>query len=287
MRTHGVVLVALAGSLLGSACSPDDGEGSYAADAEEVVVAREPVAEGVALAASARGFPTLRSLDGEVLAHGHFAQWLEGDRLHLRVGYRFPDGRRIDEEAVVRLAPGPVQEHWSWSETRDDQTLRRFEVDFEAATATAETHADGDVSRWSEEIDAEPGRTFAGFGFTLLLKSLRERLVAGEAVESEVVIFRPEPRVVTVELSHGGVEQMQVSGRTLRGDRFDIEPQIPWLIGLFVEAPTTRIWLTHPPPAEFLRWEGPLVGPDDPVIRVDGIPGEGSGPAEPVPAGSP
>jgi hypothetical protein len=39
------------------------------------------------------------------------------------------------------------------------------------------------------------------------------------------------------------------------------------------------IWLTHEPPAAFLRWEGPLVEPDDPVVRVDLLPGGTSEPA--------
>jgi len=33
------------------------------------------------------------------------------------------------------------------------------------------------------------------------------------------------------------------------------------------------------PPAGFLRWEGPLALPDDPMVRVDLLPGGQSGPA--------
>jgi hypothetical protein len=44
--------------------------------------------------------------------------------------------------------------------------------------------------------------------------------------------------------------------------------------------PDTKIWLTNPAPAGFLRWEGPIVLPTDPMIRVDLLSGEKSGPAE-------
>jgi hypothetical protein len=44
--------------------------------------------------------------------------------------------------------------------------------------------------------------------------------------------------------------------------------------------PDTKIWLTNPPPAGFLRWEGPIVLPTDPMIRVDLISSSSNGPAE-------
>jgi hypothetical protein len=44
--------------------------------------------------------------------------------------------------------------------------------------------------------------------------------------------------------------------------------------------PDTKIWLTNPAPAGFLRWEGPIVLPEDPIIRIDLISGEESGLAE-------
>jgi hypothetical protein len=45
--------------------------------------------------------------------------------------------------------------------------------------------------------------------------------------------------------------------------------------------PDNEMWLTKPP-AGFLRLEGPLMEPDDDIIRVDLIPGAESGPAKRV-----
>lgn len=238
------------------------------------------------LAASARGFPAMRDLDGRTLADGDFAQWIENDRLHLRVRYDFRDGRQIEEHAVFQPGDAMAQERWEWSERRDGRIVRRFEVDFPAGRASGETREGGEIQRWQEDVEIEPGRTFAGFGFTIALKAFRQRLVEGETVELEAVAFTPEPRTVGVEVSHGGRERMEMGGRTLEGRRFDIVPQVPWIAQLFVDAPDTRIWLTDPPPAEFLRWEGALLEPDDPVVRVDFLPGGESGPARPVGGGS-
>lgn len=297
----------LSGILLVSACSPQDAphpaETSHlqaevppfqaevppfqaeipplqAATANE---AQDASRRGSYLAASARGFPAIRGLDGQTLADGDFAQWAEDERLHVRIQYEFLDGRRVDERAAFRHTPGIEQDSWSWHETRNGETLRRFEVDLRTGSATGEKHERGEIERFSEEFDAEPGRMFAGFGFSFAIRDHRETLVGGEPIELEAVAFTPEPRVVTVELSYRGVERMQMAGRTLRGERFDIEPQIPWIAELFVDAPGSRIWLTHPPPAEFLRFEGPLLEPDDPVVRIDLLPGDTSGPAEPDP----
>jgi hypothetical protein len=73
-----------------------------------------------------------------------------------------------------------------------------------------------------------------------------------------------------------------MSGRSLKGDRFVIHPQIPPITRLFTHVPDTQIWLTNSPPAGFLRWEGPIVVPSDPLIRVDLVSGAKSGPAQPA-----
>jgi len=233
-------------------------------------------------ALSVHGFPALRNLEGRTLANGDFAQWLEDGRLHMRMRYDFEDGRRIEERAVFAFDRGLRQERWSWREDRDGQPIRHFDVDLERGIVSGEKHEKGEISRWDEEVDVQPGHAFAGFGFSIALKIHRERLVGGEPVTLDAVVFTPDPRVVPVELSYAGIEEMRMAGRVLRGDRFDLEPQIPWIVDLFVHAPGTRVWLTHPPPAAFLRSEGPLLEPGDPVIRVDLLPGEGSGPAGPA-----
>lgn len=275
------------GAAATSACSPAGGGDAGGGQAERRAGAPDAPEERPApgdllrLAAVARGFPALRDLGGRTMARGDFAQWMEEGRLHLRILFRFEDGdRRIEERAVLAGEDGIVQESWSWDETRGGQRFRRFAVDFGAGTAEAVKRGEDGLERWSEEIDVEPGRTFAGFAFALVVAAHRDRLVGGEAVELRAVAFTPEPRVADVEISHGGAARVPMGGRTVEGDRFDVVPQVPWYAELFVDAPETRIWLTRPP-AGFLRSEGPLAEPGDPVVRVDLLPGGESGPATP------
>jgi hypothetical protein len=229
----------------------------------------------------ARGFPALRDIDGNEIADGDFAQWLEDERLHVKIVYS-GRSRRIEENAVFRQRPELAQEQWSLRELRDGKLYRQFAVNFTSGTATAKKHKDGELKDWSDEVEVDRGRAFAGFGFTLATKALRTRLMRGERVELQTVGFSPKPRVVTVEISYGGLDRVPMAGRNLRGERYIVHPKLPFIADLFVDVPDARIWLTSPAPAMFLRWEGPLAEPSDPITRVDLLPGGASGPATPV-----
>jgi hypothetical protein len=139
----------------------------------------------------------------------------------------------------------------------------------------------GELKDYSDKVEVEAGRTFAGFGFTLALHESARPAVKGEAIELNAVGFTPKPRVVTVKLSYHGVDRTPMSGRTLRGEHFMIQPEIPAVAKLFIKISDTHIWLT-PPPSGFLRREGPLAEPSDQTVRVDLASGGTSGPAKPA-----
>jgi hypothetical protein len=222
-------------------------------------------------AGAAHGYPAVYNLDGKKLADGEFRQWVEDHLLQIVITYKFPDGGSFEERARFRQQPELAQEYWSWKELKNERLQREFSVDFLSGTATA--HISKDNKNVSDKVEIEKGRTFAGFGFTLALSNLRKRLLRGEQVQLKAVGFSPfptlKPQVVTVKLSHGGLDRMRMSGRSLKGDRFIVHPEVPAIAKLFVTVPDTKVWLTNPVPAGFLRWEGPVVLPTDPLIRVD------------------
>jgi len=230
----------------------------------------------------AHGYPGWMDINGKKLADGEFRQWLENDRLHIVITYKFPDRQFFEEKALFRQEPELIQEEWSWKELKDGQLSRESMINFAAQTASAQIRENNKIKNWSEKIEVEPGRTFTGFGFTLAIGNLRKRLLNGEKIELKAVGFAPKPQVVTVEISHGGLDQIKMAGRLLRGDRFVVHPQIPAIAKLFVRVPDQKIWLTNPAPAGFLRWEGPIALPSDPLVRVDLVSGAESGSAEAV-----
>jgi hypothetical protein len=222
-------------------------------------------------AGAAHGYPALCDINGKKLADGEFRQWVEDHHLNVIITYRFPDGRLFEEKARFRQEPELIQEQWSWQELKNDTPQREFAADFLAGTASA--HIRKDNKDASEKINVQMGRTFAGFGFTIALSNLRNQLLKGEQVELKAVGFSPfptlKPQVVTVKISHGGLDRLRMGGRSLKGDRFIIHPEAPAIAKLFINVPDTKIWLTNPTPAGFLRLEGPVVLPNDPLIRVD------------------
>lgn len=215
-----------------------------------------------------RASPVLRDAAGQKIADGNFVQSVESDGLHVQITYTGND-RRMEETAVLRQRPELAQTKWQWRESLRGQDVRTFAVDFSSGMATAVKTEKGETRRWSEKLDITPGQTFAGFGFTLAIKALRERLMKGETVNLKAVGFTPQPREVTVAISYGGRDSIQMVDRSVAAEHYIIHPKIPAIAKWFVKAPDANVWLT-PPPAVFVRFQGALAEPSDPIVRIDG-----------------
>ena len=207
---------------------------------------------------------------GATIADGRYAQRVEGGVLHIESRNDFPDGRVIVERAVLRLEPELRQESWDWTERKNGALVRQYEVDFRTGHAVA-TRVD-QHKRWKEDLDLVPGKTFAGIAFVAVIKTLRTELAPGGKIDLKAVAFTPKPRLAPVSVTRGRPERVSMAGRTIAADSYTIHPEIPAIAKLFVTAPDQRVWLYGEGPAAFLRYEGPLVEPKDPRIRVDTIP---------------
>jgi hypothetical protein len=153
-------------------------------------------------AGAAHGYLGLCDINGKKLANGEFRQWAENHHLYVVITYKFPDGELREEKARFRQHPELIQEQWSWKELKDGTPQREFAADFLSGIASA--HIRKDNKDVSEKLKIDPGRTFAGFGFTVALSNLRKRLLDREQVELKAVGFSPFPTlkqlVVTVKI---------------------------------------------------------------------------------------
>lgn len=210
----------------------------------------------------------MRDASGTRIADGDFTQWSVNDRTHVRIAYDFPGGRHVVEEVVFRQHPELAQEAWAFHDMQGKQVLRAFAVNFNTGEATASKVEDGETRHYAEKLDIVRGQTFAGFGFTLAMKALRDRLVKGETVTLKGVGFTPKPQVVSTDVSYMGRDRLRMEGRTIDAEHFIVHPKIPAIAKLFVKVPDASIWLTTAP-AGFFRWEGAMAEPDDQMIRVD------------------
>jgi hypothetical protein len=218
-----------------------------------------------------QAFTSLTDAEGRPLADARYTQTIAGDVLHIESRADFPGGRSIIEQAALRLRPQIEQLSWSWSEHQGNKLVREYTVDFTTGKAVA-TRVDQE-KRWKEDLEIERGKTFAGIGFLTVVKALRGQLKPGEQIELRAVAMTPKPRTATVTVKREGADVVHMAGRTIEGDRYVIHPEIPAIAKLFVSAPDQHVWLIGRDPPAFLRFEGPLVEPGDPIIRIDLIPG--------------
>jgi len=204
---------------------------------------------------------------GQLLGEGIITTRLEGERLHVLLTYRYADGLRIEESAVLRLQPELIQERWAWREHKGGRTTRQFAMDFGTGRAVGLTREDDKTRRYSEQLKVEPGRTFGGVGFVLAAKNLLPRLRQGEDVQLRAIAFTPKPRGAKVTLSREGSESVALGERTLTADRVVIHPEIG-LAALVVKAPDTSLYFVGAEPPVMVGVLGPRLEPGDPVVRT-------------------
>src|SRR6516225_4345626 len=98
--------------------------------------------------AASHGYPGLCDVNGKKLADGEFRQWVENNRLHVVITYKFSAGQVYEEHAQFRQQGELIQEKWSWKESKYGRPQREFAVDFLTGTGSAHIRQDHqDVSK--------------------------------------------------------------------------------------------------------------------------------------------
>jgi hypothetical protein len=213
-----------------------------------------------------RGFPVLRSLNGDVLAQGELIQVARGDLVDSRLVFRFRDGSIYDERVVfsqrevftlqsyriVQLGPSFAES----LEARVDRATGRYEVRYRADDESTPETLTGELSL--------PGDVYNG-----LLSTLMKNLPTGSSATVQVLAFTPRPRLVKMLLTPAAEDLVQVNHAALTATRFVVRPQLGLLASvLLVDAPDLKCWILGGEAPAFLRFEGPLyfMGP---TWRID------------------
>jgi hypothetical protein len=217
-------------------------------------------------------FPSLLDDKGHPIAQSTLVQWFEGGILHVRITHSFHDGKRAVERARFVQGKELVQRWWSWEERRGDTLLRSFEVDLVSGRAQARKREGDREKNWDEKVKVERGRTFAGIGVPYAVKNLSGRVLRGEDVSIRGISFLPKPVSLRLEVKHAARERIEVAGRQVEADRFEVRLDlkvIKELLELFKDTPGADVWLHHGRPPMILRVRYPLAEPWDPVVVVE------------------
>ena len=228
--------------------------------------AAEPIAvrytEGVT-----RGFPVLRSLDGEKLAQGELTQVARaGGVVESRLVFRFRDGSLYDErvtfsqrEVFTLLSYHIVQQGPSFPEAVDGRVDRR--------TGTYEVRYKGDEDSPEETLKGSfdmPGDVYNG-----MLSMLMKNMPVATPATVQIIAFTPKPRLVKMLLKPAAEDPMSVNDTAVIATRFLVRPQLGLFASLLVaDIPDVKCWIAGGEAPAFLRFEGPLyfMGP---IWRID------------------
>src|SRR5262245_27565343 len=92
--------------------------------------------------AASHGYPGLSDMNGKKLADGEFRQWVEDNRLHVVITYKFSAGEVYEEHSQLRQGSELIQEKWSWKESKHGKSQREFAMDFLSGIGSAHISQD-------------------------------------------------------------------------------------------------------------------------------------------------
>ena len=228
--------------------------------------AAEPIAvrytEGVT-----RGFPVLRSMDGEKLAQGELTQVARaGDVVESRLVFRFKDGSLYDErvtfsqkDVFTLLSYHILQQGPSFPEAiegRVDRRTGKYEVKYKGDEDSPEETLKGTFDM--------PGDVYNG-----MLSMLMKNMPAATPATVQIIAFTPKPRLVKMLLKPVVEDPMSVNDAAVMATRFLVRPQLGLFASLLVaDIPDVKCWIAGGEAPAFLRFEGPLyfMGP---IWRID------------------
>ena len=225
----------------------------------------EPVAvrfvEGVS-----RGFPVLRSVAGERLAHGEFTQAVHGDRVESRIVFRFHDGS-LYEEAIAFSQRDVFTLHTYRLLQRGPAFPESIEASIDRATGEYRVRYRADDDSPEELVSgrlALPPDVYSG-----MLGIVMKNLSRGAKETVQIVVFTPQPRLVKIGLEPGGDEPVILGEQLIMATRYLVKPQLGLLASLLVvDVPPLQCWVVGGEAPAFVKFQGPLyfMGP---VWRIE------------------
>lgn len=217
-----------------------------------------------------RGFLTLRSLDGGLLASGELNQTTRGGQVTNKLTFRFKDGSAHEETAVfsqqrvIRLLTyrlvqkGPVFKRptdMSVTGSSGQVNIRYTDDDGKEKTVSERVKLPADLAN----------------GLVPTLVSIIDPKLAKTTVS--FVASTPKPRLVKLDISPDGEDSFTVGGVTHKAIRYVVKVDIGGISGVVApligkQPPDTHVWIAAGTAPGFLKSEGALFE-GGPVWRIE------------------
>ena len=178
------------------------------------------------------GVVTLSSLAGEVLADGELIQTVRRRQVESRLVFHFKDGSLHDEttvftqDRVFRVVSYRMVERGRAfphaTEVAFDRTTGRYRVRYREKPEAKEERQEGTVEM--------PADLYNGMGSTLA------RHLNGGRATGHILVFTPEPRLLTMELSPAGADTFRLAGVARAATRYLMKLELKGAMGVLASA---------------------------------------------------
>jgi hypothetical protein len=221
-------------------------------------------AEGVS-----HGFLLLRSIDGVVLATGDLLQVSKGAEVKKRMVFKFKDGSVFEESVVFTEQDVYALQSYHLVQ-RGPAFTEEIEISLDYASGKYKVQTQGqDGRKKTLEGHVElPTDVYNGMVFTVV-----KDLPAGAVATVHYLAFTPAPRLIELELSPAGEQEVLVGELSKTAVHYVLKPKLGIWVGLFAKLlgrvpPDEHVWIVPEEVPAFVRFEGPLY-PTGPVWRIE------------------
>jgi hypothetical protein len=198
---------------------------------------------------------TIRSTDGDLLAHGELVQApIAKRRWDSRLVFRFKDGSLWDEKVV--FTQDKVFRLMSYHHIeRGPSFPEAMEVTFDRDTGRYRARVDDKTDEGQIDL---PEDLHNGMTLTLL-----KNLPPGTVGAGQILAFTPKPHRLATELRVEGEDRYFVGDVARTATRYLLKMDLKGLTGVVAtligkDPPDLRYWLTTGPAPGFLKLEGPM-----------------------------
>jgi hypothetical protein len=216
-----------------------------------------------------RGFLVLRSLEGTAIAYGEVSQKPMGNLVECHTILRFKDGSLYDEsvtfsqKSVFRLEGYHLVQHgpsYPALEISFDRKSGQYQARSQVAKDDKQKVATGKLEM--------PADLYNGMSLMLL-----KNLPGGAGATVHMAVFMPEPRLVEMEWSPEGEDEVLLGGRAMKTIRLLVKLKIGGLTGVIASLvgkspPDLRYWFVTGDVPAFVKFEGSMFL-NGPVWRLE------------------
>ena len=206
-----------------------------------------------------RGFLSLRTLDGTLVANGDLIQVARGDRVTARLIFRFKDGSLSDETAVFSQR-GHFRLLSSHLVQKGPTFPRPLDASIDGATGQVTVRY---VDDGKEKIEAEHLELPPDLANGMILTLLKNVRPSAPPASLSMVAYTPKPRIVKLALSVAGEDRFATNGSARKATHYVVKIEIGGLAGLIAplvgkQPPDSHVWVLGGEAPAFVKSEAPM-----------------------------